>query len=60
MFVRRKVITVKRCLSGDLYSQKGKLLAAYDGQPGGTQMTVQYARQMGIQVCYIKPAVQQK
>lgn len=31
------------------------LLAAYDGQPGGTQMTVQYARQMGIQVCMIPP-----
>lgn len=34
------------------------LLAAYDGQPGGTQMTVQYAKQMGIQVCCIKPVVQ--
>ena len=33
------------------------LLAAYDGQPGGTQMTVKYARQMGIQVCCIKPAI---
>ena len=31
------------------------LLAAYDGQPGGTQMTVQYAEQMGIQVLCIKP-----
>lgn len=31
------------------------LLAAYDGQPGGTQMTVQYAKKMGIQVCCIKP-----
>lgn len=33
------------------------LLAAYDGQPGGTQMTVQYAKQMGIQVCCIKPTM---
>ena len=33
------------------------LLAAYDGQPGGTQMTVKYARQMGIQVCCIKPVI---
>lgn len=31
------------------------LLAAYDGQPGGTKMTVKYARQIGVQVCYIKP-----
>lgn len=34
------------------------LLAAYDGQPGGTQMTVQYAKQMGIQVCCINPIVE--
>ena len=33
------------------------LLAAYDGQPGGTQRTIQYAKQMGIQVCCIKPVV---
>ena len=33
------------------------LLAAYDGQPGGTEMTIRYARQMGIQVCCIKPVV---
>ena len=33
------------------------LLAAYDGQPGGTQMTIQYARQAGIQVCCIKPVL---
>ena len=31
------------------------LLAAYDGQPGGTEMTIRYARKMGIQVCCIKP-----
>ena len=24
------------------------LLAAYDGQPGGTEMTIRYAKQMGI------------
>ena len=34
------------------------LLAAYDGQPGGTQMTIQYAKQMGIQVCCIMPIVE--
>lgn len=33
------------------------LLAAYDGQPGGTQMTVQYAKKIGIQVCCIKPQI---
>lgn len=33
------------------------LLAAYDGQPGGTQMTIQYAKQTGIQVCCIKPVL---
>ena len=31
------------------------LLAAYDGQPGGTQMTVRYAKQAGVQVCCIRP-----
>ena len=33
------------------------LLAAYDGQPGGTEMTIRYAKQMGIQVCCISPGV---
>ena len=33
------------------------LLAAYDGQPGGTEMTIRYAKQMGIQVCCIKPVL---
>ena len=33
------------------------LLAAFDGQPGGTEMTIRYARQQGIQVCCIKPAI---
>ena len=36
------------------------LLAAYDGQPGGTQMTVQYAKQMGIQVCTIPPVANRR
>ena len=36
------------------------LLAAYDGQPGGTEMTIRYARQMGIQVCCIPPCRAQK
>ena len=38
-----------------LVNNADMLLAAYDGQPGGTQMTVRYARQMGIQVCCIPP-----
>lgn len=33
------------------------LLAAFDGQPGGTEMTIRYAKQMGIQVCCIKPVI---
>ena len=33
------------------------LLAAYDGQPGGTAMTVGYAREMGIPIQTIMPAV---
>ena len=33
------------------------LLAAYDGQPGGTQMTVKYAKKMGIQIYLIKPVI---
>ncbi len=35
----------------------GTSLTAYDGQPGGTQMTIRYARQLGIQVCCIKPVL---
>lgn len=31
------------------------LLAAYDGQPGGTAMTCEYARQTGIPVIQIPP-----
>lgn len=33
------------------------LLAAYDGQPGGTQMTCDYARKVGVPVCQIRPVV---
>ena len=33
------------------------LLAAYDGQPGGTQMTCDYARKCGVDVCLIKPVL---
>ena len=33
------------------------LLAAYDGQPGGTEMTIRYAHQQGIQVCCIRPVI---
>ena len=36
------------------------LLAAYDGQPGGTEMTIRYARQMGIQVCTIPPVASRR
>jgi uncharacterized phage-like protein YoqJ len=31
------------------------LLAAYDGQPGGTATTVQYAIEVGIQVELLPP-----
>ena len=34
------------------------LLAAYDGQPGGTAMTVGYAHEMGIPVRTIMPSAQ--
>lgn len=34
------------------------LLAAYDGQPGGTQLTCNYARKAGIDVCRIPPVVE--
>lgn len=34
------------------------LLAAYDGQPGGTQMTCEYAKKMGVGVCKIPPVVE--
>lgn len=33
------------------------LLAAYDGQPGGTQMTCEYAKKVGVEVCKIPPVV---
>lgn len=31
------------------------LLAAFDGQPGGTAMTVKYAKELGVQVTCIPP-----
>lgn len=34
------------------------LLAAYDGQPGGTAMTVEYAREMDVPVRFIMPMAQ--
>ena len=34
------------------------LLAAYDGQPGGTQMTCEYAKKVGVDVCKIPPVVE--
>ena len=34
------------------------LLAAYDGQPGGTQMTCDYAKKMGVRICKIPPVVE--
>ena len=36
------------------------LLAAYDGQPGGTRMTVEYARETGIPVQCITPNAMDK
>ena len=43
-----------------LVSNADLLLAAYDGQPGGTAMTIRYAREMGVQVCMIKPVINPK
>jgi len=34
------------------------LLAAYDGKPGGTQMTCDYAKKMGVRICKIPPVVE--
>ena len=34
------------------------LLAAYDGQPGGTALTCEYARKQGILICEIRPVIQ--
>lgn len=34
------------------------LLAAYDGIPGGTQMTCEYAKRIGVPVCCIRPVVE--
>lgn len=31
------------------------LLAVYDGQPGGTAMTIQYAKELGLQIQCIRP-----
>lgn len=45
MFVRNRYLVA----NADL------LLAAFDGQPGGTAMTVDYARKMGVQVLQIPP-----
>lgn len=33
------------------------LLAAYDGQPGGTAMTVEYARENGVRVNLVPPTI---
>ena len=33
------------------------LLAAYDGQPGGTAMTVEYAENTGVPVSIIFPHI---
>ena len=32
------------------------LLAAYDGQSGGTQMTCDYARKSGVNICKLSPS----
>jgi uncharacterized phage-like protein YoqJ len=34
------------------------VLAAYDGQPGGTAMTINYAKKMGVRVCIIRPVAE--
>lgn len=34
------------------------LVAGYDGQPGGTQMTCEYARECGIEGCLVRPVVE--
>lgn len=36
------------------------LLAAYDGKPGGTQMTCEYAKRCGIDVCFIRPVLENR
>ena len=38
-----------------LVQQADLLLACYDGQEGGTKMTVEYARQIGCPVCLLPP-----
>lgn len=51
----------KRCMfdrNRYLIDNADLLLAAYDGQPGGTQMTCDYARKCGVGVCCIKPVVE--
>ncbi len=38
--------------------QADMILACYDGQPGGTQHTIEYAKQAGVKVCIIPPIKQ--
>lgn len=33
------------------------LVAAYDGKPGGTQMTCEYAKRRGVDLCCIRPVL---
>ena len=40
-----------------LVNNADMLLAAFDGQSGGTEITIRYARQKGIQVCFIRPVM---
>lgn len=40
-----------------LVNQADLVLAAYDGQPGGTAMVVDYARRMNVPVCVITPSM---
>lgn len=51
----------KRCMfdrNRYLIDNADLLLAAYDGKPGGTQMTCEYARKCGVDVCCVKPVVE--
>lgn len=53
----------KRCMfdrNRYLIDNADLLVAAYDGKPGGTQMTCEYARKCGVEVCCIRPMVENK
>ena len=41
----------------DIWAVADLLLAAYDGQPGGTAMTIGYAKANGVTVQIIRPVL---